>query len=411
MEAEETAALSQGPIGVQVDDIGLTLAVTTWGETELTITKKERVLKNIPRRIKKDPQVAMLLDLQKKVKQQGARMRQSLEEAMVRGDRFAGEDLQALLAHPVLGPMLSQLVFIGDLGLGFPVKAGQALSGYDGIQVPISKSESFRIAHPYDLYQSEEWHHWQKNCFQDGRVQPFKQIFRELYLLTEAEKRNNQFSQRYAGQQVNPRQALALLGSRLWVSNFDVGDIKRTFHREGITAHLACLNAALTPGEVDGVTLEGVTFSYSGNLKRMNLDDVPPRLFSEVMRDLDLVVSVAHRGGVDPEASHSTIEMRAAILQETLALLNLSNVELKDSWALIEGQRGRYTVHLGSGGVHIQPGGTLCIIPIHSQHRGRLFLPFADNDPKTAEVVSKVLLLAKDKEIKDPTILEQILRY
>ena len=41
--------------------------------------------------------------------------------------------------------------------------------------------------------------------------------------------------------------------------------------------------------------------------------------------------------------------------------------------------------------------------------RGRLFLPFADNDPRTAEVVSKVLLLAKDREIQDPTILEQLL--
>jgi hypothetical protein len=38
-----------------------------------------------------------------------------------------------------------------------------------------------------------------------------------------------------------------------------------------------------------------------------------------------------------------------------------------------------------------------------------LFLPFVDDDPRTAEVVSKVLLLARDSEIKDPTILEQIL--
>ena len=59
--------------------------------------------------------------------------------------------------------------------------------------------------------------------------------------------------------------------------------------------------------------------------------------------------------------------------------------------------------------MHRQPGGHLCIVPVHSQHRGRLFLPFPDDDPKTAEVVSKVLLLAKDKEITDPSILEQIL--
>jgi hypothetical protein len=41
-------------------------------------------------------------------------------------------------------------------------------------------------------------------------------------------------------------------------------------------------------------------------------------------------------------------------------------------------------------------------------HRGRLFLPFADDDPKTAEIVSMVLLLARDHEIKDPVILGQL---
>lgn len=48
------------------------------------------------------------------------------------------------------------------------------------------------------------------------------------------------------------------------------------------------------------------------------------------------------------------------------------------------------------------------VVPVHSQHRGRIFLPFADNDPKTAEVMSRALLLARDNEIKDPAILEQI---
>jgi hypothetical protein len=35
-------------------------------------------------------------------------------------------------------------------------------------------------------------------------------------------------------------------------------------------------------------------------------------------------------------------------------------------------------------------------------------LPFADDDPKTVEIVSKVLLLSRDSEIKDPLILQQM---
>ena len=100
--------------------------------------------------------------------------------------------------------------------------------------------------------------------------------------------------------------------------------------------------------------------------------------------------------------------MRASLLQETIRLLKIENVRLQEPYALIEGQLGSYTLHLGSATVHRQPGGALCIVPVHAQHRGRLFLPFADDDPKTAEVISKALLLAQDHKIQDPTNLEQL---
>jgi hypothetical protein len=128
------------------------------------------------------------------------------------------------------------------------------------------------------------------------------------------------------------------------------------------------------------------------------------------MRDIDLVVSVAHRGGVDPEASASTVEMRAALLRETCDLFGLANVRVKPPHVVIDGKLRQYSLHLGSGNVSLMPGGSVCIIPVHAQHRGRLFLPFADNDPKTAEVISKALLLSRDEEIQDPTILEQLRR-
>jgi hypothetical protein len=140
----------------------------------------------------------------------------------------------------------------------------------------------------------------------------------------------------------------------------------------------------------------------------MPLAEVPPRVFSEVMRDCDLVVSVAHVGGVDPEASASTVQMREALVRETCVVLRIDNYEIKGVHILITGILGRYSLHLGSGVVHRQPGGSLCIIAVQAQQRGRLFLPFFDDDPRTAEVISKVLLLARDHEIQDPSILEQL---
>jgi hypothetical protein len=137
---------------------------------------------------------------------------------------------------------------------------------------------------------------------------------------------------------------------------------------------------------------------------------VPPRLFSEVMRDLDLAVSVAAHGGATPEASISTIEMRAALVGETAAVLGLSGVHIDGHHAIVAGKLASYSVHLGSAVVHVLTGGSLVLLPYEPAYAGRLFLPFADEDPRTAEVLSKVLLLAQDDKIKDPAILGQIRR-
>jgi hypothetical protein len=336
-------------------------------------------------------------------------MRQSLEQAMCRGDAFTPGELRSLMSHPILRPMLEQLIFTSKSGMGYPVQGGRDLRRHDGSSVRVRKHDTLYLAHPYDLLVSGEWHEWQHECFVSERIQPFKQVFRELYVLTDTEKADAGFSGRYAGHQVQPRQAAALLGQRGWVLHPDEGT-RRTFHEADISVWLSGNIGIFTPAEVEGAALEGIHFSKRGEWKPIPLDEVPPRVFSEAMRDVDLIVSVAHVGGVDPEASASTVEMRAALIHETARLLKLDNVRLSRSHALIEGRLGHYSIHLGSGIVHRQPGGALCIIPVHSQHRGRIFLPFADNDPRTAEVMSKVVLLSKDADIKDPTILEQLIQ-
>ena len=133
-------------------------------------------------------------------------------------------------------------------------------------------------------------------------------------------------------------------------------------------------------------------------------------MFSETMRDLDLIVSVASMVGLDPESSESSIEMRTSLVRETASLLRLANVSFLERHVLVKGKLAEYTVHLGSGVVHQQARGELVIVAVRQPQRGRLFLPFVDDDPRSAEIVSKVILLARDDEIKDPTILSQIVR-
>jgi Domain of unknown function (DUF4132) len=408
MEAVAIADLVEKPQTITIDETSIALSITAQGTPEITITKAGKTLKAVPAKLKKNPDVEALIDRKQDIVKQASRMRLSLEQAMDRGDAFTSAELHQLAQHPVLAPMLRQLVLIADTpnpDIGYLEPNGTELVNPHGT-INIT-AEKLRIAHPHDLLLTKEWHLWQQECFTSERQQPFKQVFRELYIPTTGEQTKTG-SKRYEGHQVNPRQAIALFGQRGWLSSLGEG-VRRTFHREGIIATVSFANGYYTPMDVEGLTIDRLNFYKRDDSKSIPLADIPPRIFSEVMRDLDLVVSVAHIGGVDPEASASTVEMRSSILRETCRLMKLNNIQIQGSHALIKGEIGTYSVHLGSAIVHRQPGGALCILPVSSQHRGRLFLPFVDDDPKTAEIMSKVLLLAKDKEIQDPTILEQIL--
>ena len=138
---------------------------------------------------------------------------------------------------------------------------------------------ALRLAHPDDLFRSGTWSLWQRDCFRANRVQPFKQIFRELYPMTETE-RDLSLSRRYAGHQVNPRQALSLFGGRGWVAHPEHG-VNRTFHDEGLTARLTFQDAFYTPADVEGLTIEAVAFTKKGEWDALLLQDIPPRVFSE----------------------------------------------------------------------------------------------------------------------------------
>jgi hypothetical protein len=407
MEWNEIQDLAGGPIVAKVGDVTVSLALDDQAQPVLTVQRGEHVLKAVPPKVRKQKAVATLLERRTALKQQASRIRYSLEAMMIRGDTFRGDELPELLKHPLVARNLTRLLILGEGIAGYPVANGKALEDHAGKKEPVKKDEVLRLAHPLDLLASKDWHNWQAHLFRIERVQPFKQVFRELYVVTQAERADKTFSQRYSGQQVNPRQAMALFGSRGWRTS---AGVTKTFSEQDLVAEVEFQSGVGTPLEVEGLTLDRVHFHRRGEWAPLPLADIPGRLFSEVMRDLDLVVSVAHVGGVDPEASASTMQMRASLASELCSLLNIKNVKVKEPHLLIDGQLAKYSLHLGSGTVHKMPGGALCIVSVPAQHRGRLFLPFADDDPRTAEVIAKLLLLARDDEIQDPGILDQLRR-
>ncbi|MFJ7370581.1 DUF4132 domain-containing protein [Lysinibacillus sp. NPDC098008] len=390
-----------------IEQITAYLQIEEDASVTIIVEKNGKRLKNIPAALKKHADVVALQEARKELQEQYKRARPALEQAMEIETVFPAEELLHLLDHPILAPLLQKLVFKCNEHLGMLTSEGLQLVSAD--IMPLAPTATLKIAHPYHLLESGQWRQWQAYLFEHKIQQPFKQVFRELYIINADEKGQKQ-SSRYAGHQVNPSQAVALLKTRGWQISYESGP-RKVYYKENIVASLYAQADWFTPAEIEAPTIEGVYFYDRLTGKNIALDTIPATIFSEVMRDIDLVVSVAHIGGVDPEASHSTIEMRSVIVEELVKLLKLSNVEVKKQHALITGKLASYSLHLGSGVVHQVGGSMIPIIAVPAQHRGRIFLPMVDDDPRTAEIMSKLLLLSEDTKIKDPAILGHIRSY
>lgn len=408
MEANKVAGMRESFQPYSLDEATTAeLKVDEKGSAEIRIVRKGKPLKSVPSDLKKHAYIEKLKELKSELTDQYRRAKAELERSMEKESTFLPSELKALCANPVIEPLVRALIFKAGEKLGFYQPEGNCLIDVTNGDAPIGESDVLQIAHPVHLYNSGRWGDYQQYVFARQLRQPFKQVFRELYLPNADELASGMVSRRYAGHQVQPRKTAALLRSRRWTVSYEEG-LQKVDYRHNVIAALHAMADWFSPSDVEAPALETVRFYDRSTYKPVPFEQIPPVLFSETMRDVDLVVSVAHIGGVDPEASLSTVEMRKAIVQESLRLLKLTNVRVEGNYVLIDGKLGGYSVHLGSGVAHMQARGALHIIPVHSQHRGRLFLPFLDEDPRTAEILSKVVLLAEDHKIKDPQILSQL---
>ncbi|ALQ35812.1 DUF4132 domain-containing protein [Fusobacterium hwasookii] len=411
MESEMMAEMKKYFEPKKIQDYSVYIEIDELGQSSIKYEKDGKVLKSLPTKIKTEKYIEEIKEVHKTLKEQYSRSRKMLEQSMEDGVKFYVYEIQTLSANPVVAPLIRDLVFKVDDSLGY--YEDNKLIGFDkkGKKVAliddIDKDVLLTIAHPFDLFNSKQWPLYQQDILEREVKQVFKQVFRELYIKTKDELKMDK-SRRYAGHQIQPTKSIALLKTRRWVVD-DYEGLQKVYYKENIIAKMYAMTDWYSPVEVEAPTIEDIVFYDRKTFELMTIEDVPDLIFSEVMRDIDLVVSVAHVGDVDPEASQSTIEMRRAIVEFNAKLFKLKNVTFTETHALIKGTRAEYSIHLGSGLIHQKAGATIEVLPVHSQHRGRIFLPFIDEDPKTAEIMAKVLLFAQDEKIKDIFILEQII--
>jgi len=365
--------------------------------------------------------------------------RSRLESLLADDRHWPAEDWSGLyLAHPVTGPLARRLLWTAQAGArdvtGIPTADGRLIT-LDG-ELDIPAGATIRLWHPARAATAEV-QAWRDRLAGDEIVQPFKQAFREVYLLTPAERATRLYSNRFAAHVLRYRQTFALMKERHWTTNFlgphdggYDGHARREFTDAGLTAVFDHYAADPGPGyaDVELCSTDRVFFHRTGNRSRepLPLEDIPDLVFSEAMRDVDLFVGVtsialdpnwADRGD-DPHlaywqaVSFGDLTETGAVRRDALAriipkLKIADRLELGDRFLRVRGRLHTYKIHIGSANIQIEPDDRyLCIVP-RASSSAKILLPF-DGDQLLSVILSKALLLAADDKITDPTIQQQL---
>lgn len=368
------------------------------------------------------------------------------------------------LDHPLVGTIARRLIWRFDeattavfLDGKLVVKDGNELTLFDDSQV--------ELWHPLHS-ETAEVLQWREFLETREIRQPFKQAHREIYVLTDAERNTNVYSNRFAAHIIRQHQFNALCGQRNWknqlrimadadfhapMRNISKHNLRAEFWVEAIGEeygvdsnetgtyyYLATdqvrfypLDAPLHYGHgYGGGYHEG--YGETRRIEPISLDKIPPLVFSEIMRDVDMFVGVCSIGN-DPNWADNgrerhndywynysfgdlsaTAKTRKEILERLIPRLKIAEkCTFEDKFLIVKGDLRTYKIHLGSGNILMKPDDQyLCIVPSAGAEtfgQGKVFLPF-EGDRVLSIVLSKAFMLAEDLKITDPTIIRQIKR-
>lgn len=364
------------------------------------------------------------------------------------------------LQHPLVSTVARRLIWVvggvsvGLTGTGFENAGGKVQTFPDDAVVT--------LWHP--LEHEPEVTAWRTWLAERHVTQPFKQAHREVYRLTGAEEQTRVYSYRFAAHILKQHQFNALCALQGWRNTLRL-DVDHEAPPATLTLPVWGLRAEFwvesLVGEYGSETTDTGTFLYVSTdqvrfypadagensahmaggpyhlhyhsdtpVEPVPLTAVPPLVFSEVMRDVDLFVGATSVANdplwFDRNDEHTdywqtasfgelsvTAETRKELLAELLPRLSLrDSCRLEGRFLVVQGVLRTYRVHLGSTNILMEPGSEyLCIVPNRGAvwREGNVFLPF-EGDSALSVILSKAFMLADDTAITDPLILSQIKR-
>lgn len=453
-EVEDMAVDDHGLVGGRrdyaFDDYRATLEIINIGKTEINWFKPDgKPQKTVPAFVK-EKYADGLKELKETAKQAEVNLtsqRDRLDRMFKAVRKIDGERFQThYFEHGLMSYLAKRLIWNVETG-GKTVAAlyqdGQWMNvKREPVQIDFGAETSFSLWHPVQA-SIDAVTAWREFFLENQIVQPLKQAFREVYLLTDAEINTRTYSNRMAAHILKQHQFNSLAKTRGWkyslLGAYDDGRESETasialpdygLSAEYWVSEVAADNAFNDTGIWLYVATDQVRFLRQDSGELVALIDVPPVALSEVMRDVDLFVGVASVGN-DPAwrdngglpayrdywQSYSFGELtevaktRKQILQRLLPRLKIAAVsEIMDKFLVVKGKLRTYKIHLGSTNILMEPNDQyLCIVPDRGQKTANenVFLPF-EGDNGLSIIISKAFLLADDEKITDETITRQI---
>lgn len=479
-EIEEMAVPEYGMtgVGIREDRFGefkAQLIVTGTTSTELKWIKPDgKPQKSVPKAVK-DEHAEDLKELKaaaKDVQKMLPAQRDRIDQLFLQQKTWPHATwAERYLNHPVVGVIARRLIWTfahGDDEAIAGVWLDDKLVDADAKPITVdADTATVALWHPIGQAQ-EDVLAW-RAFFESREIQqPFKQAHREVYLLTDAERNTGSYSNRFAAHVIRQHQFNALCAVRGWKNklrlmvddeyppasrDLSAFGLRAEFWVEGVGEEYgvdtnetgtyyylatdqvrfyrmdAAVNYAHAGG--GGYTANAPGPGDGNHNEPLPLEDIPPLVFSEVLRDVDLFVGVGSVGNDPtwqdggPEGRYrdywqsyafgdlsGTANTRKALLQRLVPRLKIADrCSFDDKFLVVLGDIRTYKIHLGSGNILMKPNDQyLCIVPNASMNKGaagKVFLPF-EGDRTLSIILSKAFLLAEDTKIKDTTILSQL---
>jgi hypothetical protein len=425
----------------KMGDFVAVYTIKSMHEAELTWEKDGKVQKGVPTQVKNEyaAELKAFKNQIKEIESYLPALKEKIESFYLRQKTLPyNRWKESYLDHRLTGILAKKLIwhFSANETKTQAIWLNGQLTDVTGAPINVPDDTEVQLWHPIG-FSTDTIIAWRNFLQQHSITQPFKQAYREIYIVTDAELNTDTYSNRFAAHIIRQHQMSALAKQRGWHyqlmgawdgHNIPYITLKEWDMRAQFFVESDWQGDTSPAGIFTYVSTDQVRF-YRGN-DQIRMVNVPAMVFTEIMRDVDLFVGVCSIGN-DPNWQNTgnermdgywrdysfgdlseSAKVRQDVLKTLIPRLKIGNrCSFDGKYLLVKGNIRKYKIHMGSGNILMEPNDEyLCIVPDRSEKPGeKVFLPF-EGDNMLSIILSKALLLADDQKITDPTITRQLKR-